>query len=144
MYATPSLARARNLGYADIRVFWLPYRPTLRAFPEKDLQWPITDFVHGYSCGAATAFHRLPRKSGIGQSVTMLSWRIGRGASPCQDLLRFSRKPSFICLNSQMKTVASEAEQIKHFRERFYNRSALTTALHQIVSHNHSECLSSD
>lgn len=47
-------------GTRIVRVFWLPFLPTFRAFPEKNLQWLLADFVHGYRCGAATAFHRFP------------------------------------------------------------------------------------
>ena len=45
------------------RVFWLPLLPTLRAFPESDSSGSVTDFVSGYSCGAATDSHRLPRNN---------------------------------------------------------------------------------
>lgn len=42
-------------------VFWLPFHPTLRAFPKSGAPVAVADFVHGYSCGAAPAFHRLPQ-----------------------------------------------------------------------------------
>lgn len=46
-----------------VRVFWLPLRPNLRAFPEYDSSGTVADFVSGYRCGAAPAFHRFPRRS---------------------------------------------------------------------------------
>lgn len=44
-------------------MFWLPFRPTLRAFPEASSSGIVADFVHGYSCGAAVASHHLSRGS---------------------------------------------------------------------------------
>lgn len=41
------------------QVFWLPDRPTLHAFPGNVIaQWPVVDFVTGYSGGTATELHR--------------------------------------------------------------------------------------
>jgi hypothetical protein len=57
---SPSRPRRRTLVTLHAWVFWLPYHPTLRAFPENFSSGLSADFVHGHSCGAASGSHRLP------------------------------------------------------------------------------------
>jgi hypothetical protein len=84
-------------GCRGPRVFWLPLHPTLRAFPAKSASGIRADFVSGYSCGAATDFHRLPQSRSRTLSVDRLTFftlskRFQRGqgflapySEPCRD-----------------------------------------------------------
>lgn len=67
----PSRPRRTSPVTLHAWVFWLPFRPTLRAFSEEFLHWSLADFVNGYSCGAAPVFHRLPTKH-VGYSSQLI------------------------------------------------------------------------
>lgn len=56
-------SKARTVGHTRTtsgQVFWLPDRPTDRAFPNLQDSVAIAAFVPGYSGGTATDSHRLP------------------------------------------------------------------------------------
>ena len=75
------------MGYGKARVFWLPLRPTLRAFPETSSSGINADFVSGYSCGAAVDSHHLPL--GISFFYIYLSRQLHLAGArlPCQAVL---------------------------------------------------------
>lgn len=63
MFLIPFPPSQEQVDSGIARVFWLPFRPTLRAFPEASSSGVVADFVHGYSCGAAVESHHLSRGS---------------------------------------------------------------------------------